>query len=1140
MRPLDPSTLALVLALATAVAPPARAEVPDEVARDLDEGAVPAAGRAIKRLASSRPEALAWSAWVWLQASKPSRARDLAQKARGEGYPGPLPDLVEGRARLQLGEPEVAFAMGRAAEAGGAPVRGALLAGEARLRVGRRDEAREAFNRAIDAFNRAGSKSREARLAAARAGALNKDPYGALKLLGALEADYPWMARVRLEAGELFLRHYQTGDAAAEFQAGLKIRPGSALMLSSVALARYHEHRIDEALKLAERALSIDDRQPRAWLVKARCELRLERWGEARAAADKAASLRPDDPEYLALRAEVLAAQGAGPEADAAKRACLAINPHYAELDAALGYSAQRQYRQEAALQHFREGLARDPTSVSSLFGRGSLQLHQGRLEAAREDLERARFLDPFLVPAVNYLKVLDRLDAFVAHPVPRGYLVLSPRGPEAAAPVLADKVGHLIDDLAATLDHRLRHQQRIEVFSDVRWFNARVRGVEGEAMRGVCFGRCSSFASYPAETRSFGWLRIMRHELVHMFNLDRVGDGYMPRWITEGLATHLEPPRDESWWGMLAGAVRAREVIPLERLSLSFQRSDLTSLAYMHSGVAMGWFLETFGVGTLNDLLDLYARRVPAMEALEQATGWTRARLEAGYRQRVLQEAAQFHGDPVYRRFPTRLKKAADAGDSQAALELARALLIRGNPALAEKALAGALGAPGRDEVGARIAHARKAPDAPARLEAVVAAGAASYGLLLDAAQARQAAGDVDGALELLRRAHLVHPAGRAGAGRLYRLLEVRGEHAEAERVLEAALKHEADDAWSAAELSRRARQRGDHARARRFLVAALEVDATRPDFFLELARLEVEAKDRAAARRAYAIFAGLSRTGLAWPDVAPPPPQRTPPQARSAAGPGRAPASPPPRSAGDEADLPWLEPVSPGARRREVAWLSSTLSAEPDAEVALAGLADALGRELAVAMPGAEASAYPALREALHGAWGLRAAHAAAVGLGMDRRREAAGFLFAALGVDEEGPFGQGRLADHAVRALEALAVRDRKFLEPWWGEAWSKSSSEWLADSLRARGYPPPPEGPDGLENLLVIALEDDHWYRSYGARHALGKRLGLQAGLGGFLPGRHQSRLFEPVRTHAAGAYRRALKERHLARTGRAGS
>src|SRR5207249_567574 len=72
---------------------------------------------------------------------------------------------------------------------------------------------------------------------------------------------------------------------------------------------------------------------------------------------------------------------------------------------------------------------------------------------------------------------------------------------------------------------------------------------------------------------RPFNWARVLRHELVHVFNLEQTGF-QVPHWLTEGLAVQQEGySRPAAWNRLLCERADAGELMDLDTIELGFIR---------------------------------------------------------------------------------------------------------------------------------------------------------------------------------------------------------------------------------------------------------------------------------------------------------------------------------------------------------------------------------------------------------------------------------------------------------------------------------------------------------------------------------------------------------------------------------------
>lgn len=102
-------------------------------------------------------------------------------------------------------------------------------------------------------------------------------------------------------------------------------------------------------------------------------------------------------------------------------------------------------------------------------------------------------------------------------------------------------------------------------------------------------------------------------HEIAHLAIYSRVRDGYtsVPAWLSEGLATLLEPTHDPALQAALDKAQRDDTLLPLASLCGPFgDERDAATLAYAQSASVVRYLVDRYGVPRVQALLDAYARR--------------------------------------------------------------------------------------------------------------------------------------------------------------------------------------------------------------------------------------------------------------------------------------------------------------------------------------------------------------------------------------------------------------------------------------------------------------------------------------------------------------------------------------------------
>ncbi len=96
-----------------------------------------------------------------------------------------------------------------------------------------------------------------------------------------------------------------------------------------------------------------------------------------------------------------------------------------------------------------------------------------------------------------------------------------------------------------------------IEVFNKHEMFSGRVVALPDLHTIGACTGRMIAMVSPHDKSKvigkPFNWVRVIRHELVHVFNLEQT-KFQVPHWFTEGLAVTNEGMGDPPRWRVAAG----------------------------------------------------------------------------------------------------------------------------------------------------------------------------------------------------------------------------------------------------------------------------------------------------------------------------------------------------------------------------------------------------------------------------------------------------------------------------------------------------------------------------------------------------------------------------------------------------------
>jgi tetratricopeptide (TPR) repeat protein len=388
--------------------------------------------------------------------------------------------------------------------------------------------------------------------------------------------DSTWW-RAHLDEALLFIEKYNHPDAASELDAALAINRAAAEAHAARALLRLRQFDLDSARVSAERALAINPRLVGAHQVLA--DVRLLTAGP-RAALTELETARAIDPADEETLGQIAAALGvvdglrddpAGTRYGAVIDEAVRRNEHCGAFFRGDGRAARpaRQVPLRRAL--LRRGA---PPHAAARVGarRARARLHAARRRAARGfDVDRRGRRRPVqrargeLAPGARGARRLR----FARHAPLRRALRSRARQP-ARARVVALPRGAGLPRGREGDGLRAAGRSLFEIFNSTRgssgheWFSVRMAGLPFVGTVGACTGRMVAVTSPNDRGMRFSWTRVMKHEFVHVLNLQQT-DFNIPRWFTEGLAVRYEGPGHPRQWDYVL-AQRADSLFDLGR----------------------------------------------------------------------------------------------------------------------------------------------------------------------------------------------------------------------------------------------------------------------------------------------------------------------------------------------------------------------------------------------------------------------------------------------------------------------------------------------------------------------------------------------------------------------------------------------
>ncbi len=201
--------------------------------------------------------------------------------------------------------------------------------------------------------------------------------------------------------------------------------------------------------------------------------------------------------------------------------------------------------------------------------------------------------------------------------------------------PVVDSAVSSARAELEIIIQDTLAYKPSIYIENSLEDFGKRIGGLVPDWGAAVAIPyRKEIVIKSPANFRLGKSLyELTKHEYAHLALADRFGPVRPPRWLDEGLAMYTA--FEWSWSNSFAlsravvfgGLVNLNEVERLNGLD-----RNTAETAYAQCYVAIKYMLDTYGVESLNILIDSLARNVPMDRAMMAATGSNFAGFEKEY----------------------------------------------------------------------------------------------------------------------------------------------------------------------------------------------------------------------------------------------------------------------------------------------------------------------------------------------------------------------------------------------------------------------------------------------------------------------------------------------------------------------------
>ncbi|HEV3142968.1 MAG TPA: tetratricopeptide repeat protein [Gemmataceae bacterium] len=679
----------------------------------------------------------------------------------------------------------------------------------------------------------------------------------------ALKADKDYW-QGELYAGELLLEKYNRGEAVSAFDKALKINSRAAEALVGKAVAHSQRFDLKEAEDFANQALKINPKLTGALLVKADLQLLAGNLTKVRDLLDEALKINPRDEHVLGRLAALYVIQHKADDLARLEKDVTAFDAKPGLLYSEMGDTLTHRKLLTTAEKYYRKAIELRPNLPWPRDELGLLYMLMGKEAEARKVLDEAFDADRFNVRVANSRKVLAHLELYETLKTPHFLVRYHPKNDPILARYMADYLEQLYANYSKQFNYAPSEPILVEVFNNHEMFSGRVIAVPDLHTIGACTGRMFAMVSPKGKgiRKPFNWGRVLRHELVHIFNLEQT-DMQVPHWLTEGLAVSNEGfPRPPLFNQVLAQRVAKDDLLNLDNITLAFVRPKDQlewTLAYCQSLLYVEYAKKTYGDKVTSEMLAAYTEGLDNAEVLKKVCKVDKAAFERGYRE-YLKEIVK--GMKVPRAAGKQMTlselQAAhekDPEDLEVASKLAERLLTR-EPAEARK-LAEAVLAKQKDHPRAAVVLAKLEAKAGRTEEAVKAMELAlkkddpDPGLLLTLGRLYAEGGKLDRAAELFEHGRKVDPYDPIFLEELARLYKKTDDKAKRIAVLTELVATNADEFDERKLLAQLLLAESRNAEAEKVAKDALEIDLLDEEVQEILIKaLKAQKKDDEAAR--------------------------------------------------------------------------------------------------------------------------------------------------------------------------------------------------------------------------------------------------------------------------------------------------
>jgi tetratricopeptide (TPR) repeat protein len=461
------------------------------------------------------------------------------------------------------------------------------------------------------------------------------------------------------QAGLLLLEKFNRGEALGAFDKALAINPHAAEVYAAKGKAALDKFEVSDAEQFAQRALQINPSFSRALRLRADIRLLAGDITSARRDLETARRVNPHDESTLGKLAACMLLLGEERSLASLTREVRQRDTKPSAFYHELAGSLEARRRFDDAEKFYQQAIEFRPQLAASRNNLGLLYMRMGREAEAKETLLKAFEADEFNVLVSNTLKVLRHLETYETLKTAHFEIRFKSESDGRLVRYMLPYLEEIHAQLSASFGYQPSHPILIEIFNNHEKFSGRITSLPDLHTVGACTGRVMAMVSPHGEgiPKPFNWLRVVRHELVHMFNLEET-HFLVPHWFTEGLAVSFEGfPRPVQWNQLLLERVPAGELMSLDDIEQGFikPRSPLDwHMAYCQSQLYVQYLRERHGEKTVGEMLQAFRDGLDTPAALSKVCHESKDAVESGYRAYLdkVVKSLEPHGRPKHQSF--------------------------------------------------------------------------------------------------------------------------------------------------------------------------------------------------------------------------------------------------------------------------------------------------------------------------------------------------------------------------------------------------------------------------------------------------------------------------------------------------------